>query len=160
MGNLIDITARLAERRLAREKRLVPYYEDWAEPSCEEGTGLSREDLEVAVDLLAGMDAARSHHLCDTCGRREAVADVYRSDAVEAGLGGLYQCRRCLIEEIRHNHDASVTKRVAGLVNRVLRERDGDDLVRVDIVWDRHAERAVEFEGVRIGSLLPLAPAR
>ena len=83
--------------------------------------------------------------VCESCSRRDAVAEVFRSDAVEAGLGGRLQCARCLAGELRRKRcgpDARHAERMLAL-----RLRGALRTIRVDLDWDVRQERAVALDG-------------
>jgi hypothetical protein len=134
VGKLIDITPYLAERRLGGA---APCWKLEVE-----------EDLELVHDVLQEMEAARAAGLCDTCGRRRAVAEVFRSDAVEAGLGGMYQCRSCLCGDLQHNRVGPAAKRAEWVLAQLL--TGADALLRIELEWDPHRERAVALDGIRL----------
>lgn len=133
MGTLIDLRPHLEARRQARED---------VETSPER---LWRGESEIVSDLLEDLERARALGLCDTCGSDAAVAEVYRSDAVEAGLGAMYQCQTCLAGELRFRRSGTEARQIHWWIAHLMRERRG--LVPVHITWDRRAERAVAVAG-------------
>ena len=135
MGELIDLMPRLAERRaVAERKQLVR---------------LGEPEAELVRDLLDEFEATRAEGLCETCTRYFAVAEVFRSDALDAGLGSILQCRRCLSAELSHNRDQAEAKRAEWVVSSLL--GDGRDIVRLEIDWDISRERASAVDGIGLG---------
>ena len=137
MGKLIDITGRLEAKRLVRNVGRGPAPEVFEE-----------EAFEIAQDLFSDYAFVREPDLCQTCGQRSAAADVYRSDAVDSGLGGRLYCRRCLIAELRHNRLAPRCGKTEWLVAEILSDADDGDPVRVEITWDAVRQRAIRLDGV------------
>jgi hypothetical protein len=135
VGKLIDITPYLAERRLTGGA--APRWRVEVEA-----------EIDLVRDVLQEMEAARNAGLCDTCGRRRAVAEIFRSDAVAAGLGGMYQCHTCLRGELQHNRPAHAARRAEWLLTQILGDRD--TVVRLELEWDPHRECAVALDGVRL----------
>jgi hypothetical protein len=135
LGEVIDLMPRLAERRaMAERKQLVR---------------LGEPEPELVRDLLDELEATREDGLCETCTRYFAVAEVFRSDALDAGLGSILQCRRCLSAELGHNRSLAEAKRAEWVVSSLL----GDDtgIVRLQIDWDISRERASAVDGICLG---------
>ena len=140
MGKLIDITERIEAKRLALRGTIGPIPDSPpALTLCEE------EALEIAEDLFSDFAFVQEPDICQTCGQRRAVADVYRSDA--DGLGGRLYCQRCLVAELRHNRLTPRCGKVDWLVAEALVGRD-DAPIRVEVTWDTVRERALRFDGI------------
>jgi hypothetical protein len=85
---------------------------------------------------------------CESCEKRSARAEVFRSDALAAGLGGRLQCERCLAAELRRGRcgpDARTTQRL--LAQRL---RGALRTLRLEVDWDVHLGRAVALDGERL----------
>jgi hypothetical protein len=85
---------------------------------------------------------------CESCARREAAAEVFRSDAVAAGLGGRLQCARCLAAELRHGRCAPDARRVHLLLAQRL--RGAQRTLRLEVDWDVRRGCAVSLDGARL----------
>jgi hypothetical protein len=83
---------------------------------------------------------------CESCGGRKAVAEVFRSDAVESGLGGRLQCGRCLAAELRAGRCGPDARRAEARLAWLLRRCAHS--VRIELEWDVHFERALALDGV------------
>ncbi len=135
LGELIDLLPYLERRRPAAPVLAGPPPDDDL-------------DHEIVLDLLDELEATRDEGVCESCRRRPAVAEVHRSDAIDAGLGGMLQCRRCLASELSHNRCGPEARRAEWAVAAVLRE--ADQVVRIDIAWDTGRERALSVDGIRL----------
>jgi len=82
---------------------------------------------------------------CESCAGRKAVAEVFRSDAVESGLGGRLQCGRCLAAELRAGRCGPDARRAEARLAWLLRGREHS--VRLELEWDVRFERAVALDG-------------
>ena len=116
------------------------------------GTGDSRRTPTLALagrgpsrPLPEARPEARSGQ-CESCTRRSAAAEVFRSDALAAGLGGRLQCERCLAADLRRGRCGPDAARVQALLARRLRGTDRAIRLRVD--WDVRLERAVSLDGI------------
>jgi hypothetical protein len=83
--------------------------------------------------------------ICESCGRRAAAAEVFRSDAVEAGLGGRLQCARCLAGELRRKRCGPDARRAE--LALALRLRGALRPIRIELDWDVRQERALALDG-------------
>ena len=83
---------------------------------------------------------------CESCGGRAAVAEVFRSDAVAAGLGGRLQCARCLAAELRRARCGPDARRAERLL--ALRLRGAAHPLRLELAWDVRSGRALALDGV------------
>jgi hypothetical protein len=83
---------------------------------------------------------------CESCASRAAVAEVFRSDAVVAGLGGRLQCARCLAAELRRKRCGPEAQRAEHLLSARLRA--ATRALRIELEWDVRQERALALDGV------------
>jgi hypothetical protein len=83
---------------------------------------------------------------CESCAQREAAAEVFRSDAVAAGLGGRLQCARCLAAELRRGRCGPEARRAETQLAWKL--RDAEHSIAIQIDWDVRQGRARALDGV------------
>jgi hypothetical protein len=84
--------------------------------------------------------------ICESCTSRRAVAEVFRSDAVDSGLGGRLQCGRCLAAELRAGRCGPDARRAEARLAWLLRGRERS--LRIELEWDVHFERAIALDGM------------
>jgi hypothetical protein len=83
---------------------------------------------------------------CESCALRAAAAEVFRSDAVAAGLGGRLQCARCLAAELRRGRCGPDARRAEARLAWRLRGAEHSIAIRID--WDVRQGRARALDGV------------
>jgi hypothetical protein len=105
-------------------------------------------DLARYRGLEAPAAGAAREGACESCMGRAAVAEVFRSDAVAAGLGGRLQCQRCLAAELRRGRCAAESRRAELRLARRL--RGAVRAVRVELDWDVRLGRARALDGARL----------
>jgi hypothetical protein len=76
------------------------------------------------------------------------VAEVLRSDAVRAGLGGRLQCARCLAAEVRRARCGPEARRAE--LKLAQRLRGADLPVRIELEWDVRRGRALALDGAAL----------